>query len=131
MCVVTSECSAGMFGLGCRHRCQCDNKAMCDHVSGACTCQVGWTGTFCEKRKRVFYPQSHIVYLSLTAGGQSVFVCMFQLVLRVSMEWTVRRSVCVSTVASVITSTEFVPVPLAGPVHSATTVSDHKKLSRC
>lgn len=58
-------------------------------------------------------------------------VCMFQLVLRVSTEWTVRRSVCVSTAASVITSMEFVPVPLAGPVHSATTVSDDKKLSRC
>lgn len=65
-----------MFGLGCRHRCQCDNKAMCDHVSGACTCQVGWTGTFCEKRKRVFHPQSHIVYLSLAAGGQSVYLCV-------------------------------------------------------
>lgn len=48
---VPSECPAGVFGLGCRHRCQCDNKALCDHVSGACTCQRGWTGTYCEKRK--------------------------------------------------------------------------------
>ncbi|MEQ2217396.1 hypothetical protein XENOCAPTIV_008386, partial [Xenoophorus captivus] len=47
-----TECPAGMFGLGCRHRCQCENEALCDHVSGACTCRVGWTGTFCEKRKR-------------------------------------------------------------------------------
>lgn len=51
VCAVPTECPAGMFGLGCRHRCQCDNKALCDHVSGACTCQVGWTGTFCEKGK--------------------------------------------------------------------------------
>lgn len=52
MCDVPTECPAGMFGLGCRHRCQCENEALCDHVSGACTCQVGWIGTFCEKCKR-------------------------------------------------------------------------------
>jgi hypothetical protein len=50
--ICVSECPAGYFGLGCLHHCQCDNKGTCDHVSGACTCLVGWTGTFCEKRKR-------------------------------------------------------------------------------
>lgn len=43
------ECPAGSFGPRCRQRCQCDNRASCDHVSGACTCKVGWTGTYCEK----------------------------------------------------------------------------------
>lgn len=52
MCDVPSACPAGMFGPGCRHRCQCENGALCDHVSGACTCQVGWTGTVCEKCER-------------------------------------------------------------------------------
>lgn len=42
-----------MFGRGCRQRCQCENNALCDHVSGACTCQQGWTGTYCEKRKTI------------------------------------------------------------------------------
>uniref|UniRef100_A0A4W5RH13 EGF-like domain-containing protein n=1 Tax=Hucho hucho TaxID=62062 RepID=A0A4W5RH13_9TELE len=48
--ICVSECPVGYFGLGCLHHCQCDNKGTCDHVSGACTCLVGWTGTFCEKR---------------------------------------------------------------------------------
>lgn len=53
VCLIFSpECPAGKFGLGCHHQCQCENEALCDHVSGACTCQVGWTGTFCENRKR-------------------------------------------------------------------------------
>lgn len=76
MCVVPSECPAGMFGLGCRHRCQCDNKALCDHVSGACTCQVGWTGTFCEKRERISLirnPNSYVC--SLLTSSVCVSAC--------------------------------------------------------
>lgn len=46
------ECPEGFFGQGCRHRCQCENKAACEHVSGACTCLSGWIGTYCEKRRR-------------------------------------------------------------------------------
>lgn len=98
LCVcISSECPAGMFGLGCRHRCQCDNKALCDHVSGACTCQVGWTGTFCERRKRsllITNSPTEYVYMLLT-GSLYICVCVSQRVLRVSMDWTARRSVCV------------------------------------
>lgn len=78
MCPFPSECPAGMFGLGCRHRCQCDNKALCDHVSGACTCQVGWTGTFCEKRKSsslIIKSNSPAVYISVPATSLWVCVC--------------------------------------------------------
>lgn len=52
-CVIPSECPTGMFGFGCRQQCQCENNAFCDHVSGACTCQQGWTGTYCEKREKI------------------------------------------------------------------------------
>lgn len=81
VCAAPSECPAGMFGLGCRHRCQCDNKALCDHVSGACSCLVGWTGTFCEKRERLFdfFCQSHIVSAAAAAAGvkhDRVCVCV-------------------------------------------------------
>lgn len=44
-----AECPEGSFGPGCESSCQCQNGAACDHVSGACTCTAGWTGTFCEK----------------------------------------------------------------------------------
>lgn len=126
VCDIPSECPAGMFGLGCRHRCQCDNKALCDHVSGACTCQVGWTGTFCEKRKWSFLitkpnSPSEYVYMLLT-GSLSLYV--FQRVLRVSSGWTARRSVCVWMVGAAMPSVEFAPVPPAGSVPSATSVSD-------
>lgn len=42
-------CPEGSFGPGCESSCQCQNGAACDHVSGACTCTAGWTGTFCER----------------------------------------------------------------------------------
>lgn len=51
-------------------------------------------------------------------------VFVFQRVHRASMGWTVRRSVCVSTAAPAITSTEPVPALRAGPVRSAIRVSD-------
>lgn len=117
VCVVPSECPAGMFGLGCRHRCQCDNKALCDHVSGACTCQVGWTGTFCEKRERISLIRNPNTQ-SCSLVTSSVFV--FQHVLRVSTGWIARRSVYVSTVGPAITSAAFVFVLLAGWARSAT-----------
>lgn len=42
-------CPEGSFGPSCESSCQCQNGAACDHVSGACTCTAGWTGTFCER----------------------------------------------------------------------------------
>lgn len=46
---LAAGCPEGSFGPSCKHSCQCQNGAACDHVSGACTCSAGWTGTFCEK----------------------------------------------------------------------------------
>lgn len=111
-----------MFGLSCRHRCQCDNDALCDHVSGACTCQMGWTGTFCEKGKKISFITKPYEYVHMLLTG-GLYTCVFQPVLRVSMGWIARKSVCVSTVAAAITSAEFVPVLPAGLVRSATWVS--------
>lgn len=52
MCMLQfTECMNGTYGRGCAQLCQCENGALCDHVSGACTCSPGYTGTFCEKSK--------------------------------------------------------------------------------
>lgn len=37
------------YGAECKLVCECENGAECDHVSGACTCTVGWVGSHCEK----------------------------------------------------------------------------------
>lgn len=50
VCFCFLGCPEGWFGASCRHRCQCEHGAACDHVSGACTCSSGWRGTFCEHR---------------------------------------------------------------------------------
>ena len=44
-------CPSGSYGPQCQQECMCANGAMCDHVSGACTCTSGWRNTFCDKRK--------------------------------------------------------------------------------
>lgn len=49
-------------------------------------------------------------------------LCLCQRVLKASLGWTVRRSVCVSMVEAVTTSLGFAPVPLDGLAPSATKV---------
>lgn len=53
MCLLV-ECVNGSYGQGCAQQCQCQNGALCDHVSGACTCSPGYAGTHCEKSKIFF-----------------------------------------------------------------------------
>lgn len=53
MCLLV-ECVNGSYGQGCAQQCQCQNGALCDHVSGACTCSPGYAGTHCEKSKISF-----------------------------------------------------------------------------
>lgn len=43
------ECDARYYGPGCESKCDCQNGAACDHVSGACTCTEGWRGLSCDK----------------------------------------------------------------------------------
>lgn len=119
------ECPAGSFGPGCKHRCQCENQASCDHVGGACTCKIGWTGTFCEKCTVWLF---HLTSVTLWDTDDQIFDCMrvcvcVQLVRRVSMVWIVSRSVRVWTGVSVIMSVVNAPVGLAGSVHTVTNVS--------
>lgn len=49
VCVsVCVACAQGFFGDGCTTACQCRNASECDHISGSCTCQAGFTGITCH-----------------------------------------------------------------------------------
>jgi hypothetical protein len=43
-CVLTTECHEGQWGTACSQRCQCQNGATCNHVTGECKCTEGWRG---------------------------------------------------------------------------------------
>ena len=38
----------GMYGQDCEGRCQCENGAQCDSVTGECNCTAEWSGTHCN-----------------------------------------------------------------------------------
>ena len=43
------SCPAQYYGMGCKHRCRCENGGTCHHTDGTCTCQPGYTGGLCDK----------------------------------------------------------------------------------
>ena len=46
------ECPPNMFGQNCESTCTCNAAGgTCDHISGTCTCNPGYTGTNCEQCK--------------------------------------------------------------------------------
>ncbi|KAL5014723.1 hypothetical protein ScPMuIL_008993 [Solemya velum] len=47
---ICQECDDDQYGKNCNETCECDmdHTAKCDKVDGQCTCQTGWTGTFCR-----------------------------------------------------------------------------------
>ncbi|KAF7239539.1 Multiple epidermal growth factor-like domains protein 10 [Varanus komodoensis] len=49
-CRCQEECPAGTFGLQCKQRCDCENRARCYHVNGACLCDPGFKGIHCQER---------------------------------------------------------------------------------
>ncbi|CAH2274463.1 multiple epidermal growth factor-like domains 11 [Pelobates cultripes] len=44
------ECPVGTYGFQCAERCDCQNGAKCYHINGACLCEPGFKGIFCEDR---------------------------------------------------------------------------------
>ncbi|KAI9999819.1 hypothetical protein NQD34_011662, partial [Periophthalmus magnuspinnatus] len=44
-----SNCDAQHWGPRCTRRCQCENGAECDPVTGRCGCSAGFTGVHCEE----------------------------------------------------------------------------------
>ncbi|KAG0412001.1 hypothetical protein HPB47_010861 [Ixodes persulcatus] len=44
----SAACPRGSYGRNCSERCECAPNALCDVMSGACTCGPGWRGSFCE-----------------------------------------------------------------------------------
>ena len=50
------ECSEGFFGASCKNKCLCvDGKTTsCHHVTGACTCAPGYTGSTCAASKKIY-----------------------------------------------------------------------------
>lgn len=51
----SSQCSNGWYGNQCEQRCQCENNASCDTVSGRCSCQPGYSGPLCQYRCKLGY----------------------------------------------------------------------------
>ena len=42
-------CETGTYGADCSHSCRCENNGSCDASTGACICDRGWIGEFCEE----------------------------------------------------------------------------------
>lgn len=42
-------CPAGLYGPGCKLKCNCEHGGECNHVSGQCQCLPGWTGANCNE----------------------------------------------------------------------------------
>ena len=38
----------GYWGDKCANICDCENEGKCDHITGECHCQSGFTGDKCE-----------------------------------------------------------------------------------
>ena len=49
--VCVSACRRGRYGPNCEFRCNCENSASCDAVTGTCVCQEGWIGPRCSQNK--------------------------------------------------------------------------------
>lgn len=47
---VLTVCRSDRFGADCQQQCQCNvaNTKTCDHVTGTCTCEPGFTGDTCD-----------------------------------------------------------------------------------
>lgn len=45
-----AACPDGTYGEDCSNACTCNtqNSVSCDHVTGACSCSEGWSGTTCN-----------------------------------------------------------------------------------
>ncbi|GFQ74790.1 protein draper, partial [Trichonephila clavata] len=43
------SCPSGKYGSQCERDCICQNKALCDPVTGACACKPGWQGSDCSE----------------------------------------------------------------------------------
>ncbi|KAL8197427.1 UNVERIFIED_CONTAM: hypothetical protein K2H54_024350 [Gekko kuhli] len=44
------ECPIGTFGFQCTQKCDCENRAKCYHINGACLCDPGFKGIHCQER---------------------------------------------------------------------------------
>uniref|UniRef100_A0ACB8E4S6 Uncharacterized protein n=1 Tax=Sphaerodactylus townsendi TaxID=933632 RepID=A0ACB8E4S6_9SAUR len=44
------ECPIGTFGFQCSQKCDCENRAKCYHINGACLCDPGFKGIHCQER---------------------------------------------------------------------------------
>ena len=62
---LSAACLRGWFGEACAQRCSCPPGAACHHVTGACRCPPGFTGSGCEQGRCSQAPTPRSVW----AGG--------------------------------------------------------------
>lgn len=43
-----SVCPENTYGKDCQGQCNCHNDALCDKMTGTCSCGMGWTGETCQ-----------------------------------------------------------------------------------
>ena len=48
--VSVAACPDDYYGSDCRIPCECQNGALCDAVTGKCTCTMGFHGEYCEQQ---------------------------------------------------------------------------------
>ncbi|CAN7988405.1 unnamed protein product, partial [Ixodes pacificus] len=66
---VISACPEGFYGANCAHACNCKPWEPCDHVTGACHCQLGKVGRRCEQRcKQGWFGQGCQLRCNCSAG---------------------------------------------------------------
>jgi len=77
-------CQRLRYGVSCGQRCECEEDAPCDRVSGACLCPQGTTGKRCEKGEyHVRIPVMHCA--TMLFGVLQVLVALIHVIIAFTM----------------------------------------------
>lgn len=75
VCSVPAGCESDYWGPHCSNRCQCQNGAKCNPITGACVCTDGYQGWRCEEPcERGYYGKACQLPCQCLNGGTCVHV---------------------------------------------------------